>query len=324
MFDIASKMNENKYFAIDWANKVMAKAELTPEHTEMSEEIDAWAKEIGRGLRPFAELSQYLTKVVQPVYANAPYEMLENFFDFSSTGEFDNFEEIEDAKNTLQAFEAARAVGNVDRTFIDYKSAAPSWKHVQLETEVTLEKLRKGGYKTVAELTQFAEDAIRNKMFAVIMGVVDAMVVSGDNYGSGVLSETTVDAIVDYLNDMSGEGVILGVSSRINEIRKLVPTELLSDGMKETLNRVGGLPVYRGVGFIGVPRTAKMADGSMPIPTDTVYGIAGKVGEIINRGDMRVYSSQDNNSEKIHLKFTGVEFGVIVREPENLFKHKIQ
>lgn len=323
MFDIATKMNDNKYFAIDWANKVQARAELTPEHVEMSEEIDVWAKEIGQGVRQFAELSQYLTKVVQPIYEDAPYELLETFFDFSSTGEFDNFEEIEEAKNTLQAYESARSVGTVDRTFLDYKSAAPTWKHVQLETEVTLEKLRKGGYKTVAELTQFAEDAIRNKMFAMIMGVVDGLIVSGDNYGSGALAELTVDAIVDYLNDISGEGIILGTSARINEIRKLVPVEFLSDGMKETLNRTGGLPVYRSVGFVGIPRTAKMADGTMPIATDTVYGIAGKVGEIINRGEMRVYSSQDINSEKIHLKFTGVEFGIVIRFPENLYKHKI-
>ena len=254
---------------------------------------------------------------------NAPYELLEEFFTFSSTGEFDNFEEIEDAKNTLQAFEAARAVGNVDRTFIDYKSAAPYWKHVQLETEVTLEKLRKGGYKTVAELTEFAEEAIRNKMFAMIMEVADNVVVSGDNYGTGALAALTVDAIVDYLNDMSNEGMILATSARVNEIRKVVPTDLMSDGMKDTLNRVGGPPVYRGVNLAGISRKAKMADGSMPIATDTVYGIAGQVGEIINRGEMRVLQSQDNNSEKIHLKFTGVEFGIIIRNPENLFKHKI-
>lgn len=324
MFDIASKMNENEYFALDWASKVQAKAELTAEDVEMSQEIDVWAKEIGNGIRPAVELSAYLTKVTQPIYENAPFELLENFFEFSNVGEFDNFEEIEDAKNTLQAFEAARAVGNVDRTFIDYRSAAPTWKHIQLETEVTLEKLRKGGYKTVAELTAFAEEAMRNKMFQMIMNVVDALIVSGDNYGTGALSETTVDAIVDYLNDYSNEGMILGTSAKINEIRKLVPATLLSDGMKETLNRQGGLPFYRGVGFIGIPRTAKLADGTMPVPVNTVYGIAGKVGEIINRGDMRVLSSQDNNSEKIHLKFTGMEFGVVIRHPENLFKHLIQ
>lgn len=324
MFDIATKMNENRYFGIEWANKVMAKAELSQENIDMSAEIDVWAKEIGMGLKPYHELSQYLTKVVQPIYEDAPYEMLETFFDFSSTGEFDNFEDIEDAKNTLQAFEAARAVGNVDRTFIDYKSTAPVWKHVQLETEVTLEKLRKGGYKTVAELTQFAEAAIRNKIFALVMEVVDNIVVSGDNYGTGALSEATVNAIVDYLNDMSNEGIILATSAKVNEVRNVIPTALMSEGMKDTLNSTGSLPVYRGIGFIGVPRTAKMADGTMPIDANTLYGVAGKAGEIINRGEMRVLSSQDNNAQKIHLIFTGVEFAVVVRHPENLFKHKVQ
>ena len=61
MFDIAEKMNENKYFGIDWANQVRGKAELSQEHIEMSEEIDVWAKEIGKGIRPAHELSAFLS-----------------------------------------------------------------------------------------------------------------------------------------------------------------------------------------------------------------------------------------------------------------------
>lgn len=323
MFDIASKMNENKYFALDWAHKVKKNIELSQVEVEMSEEIDVWAKEIGNALRSPLELSAYLTKVVQPIYADAPYELLSTFFDFATYGEFDNFEEIEDAKNTLQAFEAARAVGNVHRTFIDYKNSAPAWKHIQLETEVTLEKLRKDGYKTVAELTNFAEVALKNKIFNVVMDVVDKIIVSGENYGSGTLSITSVDTMVDYLNEMSNDGLILGTSARINEVTRLVPVTYMSDTMKDELNRVGKLPMYRSIAFNGIPRTAKLADGTMPISTNAVYGIAGKVGEIIERGEMRVLNTQDANAQKIHLIFTGVEFGVVVRHPELLYKHSI-
>lgn len=323
MFDIASKMNENKYFALDWAFRVENKVEMSEAEKDMSAEIDAWAKEIGNGVRPYAELSAYLTKVVQPIYADAPYEMLNTFFEFSSAGEFDSFEVAEDAKNMLQAYESARAVGNVDRSFVDYKSSFVTWKHIQIETEVTLEKLRKGGYKTVAELTNFAEIALRNKIFAMVMSIVDATVVSGENYGSGVLSDALINDMIDYMNDFSSEGMILATSANINAVAKVVPVTYLSDRMKEDYNRVGTLNVVRGVTLQGVTRAAKMADGTMPISANTLYGICGKIGEIINRGEMRVYSTQDINAEKIHLKFTGVEFGVTVKHPELLFKHQI-
>lgn len=323
MFDIATKMNENKYFALDWAFNIENKVELSEVERDMSKEIDVWAKEIGNGARPFAELSAYLTKVVQPIYADAPYEMLEMFFDFSSTGEFDSFEVAEDAKNMLQAYEAARAVGNVDRSFVDYKSSFVSWKHLQIETEVSLEKLRKGGYKTVAELTNFAEIALRNKIFAMVMSIIDATVVSGNNYSTGVLSDTLVNAMIDYMNEYSNEGMILATSGNINAITKVVPVTYLSDRMKEDYNRVGTLNIVRGVTLQGVARSAMMADGTLPISANTIFGICGKIGEIVNRGQMRVYSEQDIVSEKIHLKFTGVEFGVTVKHPELLFKHRI-
>jgi len=322
MFDIAEKMRENKNFALDWAYKVKGNIELSETEKEMSASIDVWAKEIGNGQRPVIELSAFIQKVVQPVYSDAPFELLSTFLNTDSIGEFDNFKEIEDAKNTLQAYESARAVGNVYRTFIDYASLAPTFKHIQLETEVTLEKLRKGGYKTVAELTNFAEIALRNKMFAEVMSIINAAVTSGDNYGSGALAEAGIKAIADYINEMGG-GIILASQANVNAIVNLVPVDEMSDAMKEALNRVGSLPVFRGVPLVGIKRTAKLADGTLPISTTAVYGVAGIIGDLVQRGDLRVLSQEDINAEKIHLKFTGVEFGVVVRNPELMYKHAI-
>ena len=40
-----------------------------------------------------------------------------------------------------------------------------------------------------------------------------------------------------------------------------------------------------------------------------MFGIAGKIGELAMKGDVRVLETMDNNDEKVIIKITGFEFG---------------
>ena len=48
--------------------------------------------------------------------------------------------------------------------------------------------------------------------------------------------------------------------------------------------------------------------------------MAGKVGTVCDRGELRVYETLDNNKERVSLKFTGYEYGIKIVCPENVCK----
>ena len=51
-----------------------------------------------------------------------------------------------------------------------------------------------------------------------------------------------------------------------------------------------------------------------------MFGIAGKIGTICDRGELRVLETMDNNKEKVSLKFTGYEYGYKITNPEKVGK----
>jgi hypothetical protein len=228
-------------------------------------------------------------------------------------GEFDNFQVNEDAKNTLNVIESAKN-GNVDKSYIDYSKVLPTWKHMQVETEVSMEKLRKNGYKTVADLQVFAEEAFRNKMFYTTFTMVDSAIVTPISTCTGnALTMSAMDDASSYVLDRADNPVLIGLSSLIRPVYKMSGyTSYLSEDMKNEINKYGILGAYGGAKLVPISAAKKLADGTQIFPTGRVLGIAGKIGELDMRGDLRVYQIPNYNREVIGLKMTGFEFGVAI------------
>lgn len=329
MFELAEVMNKQGKMR-DWAKAVLLSEQnvmiqLSEEDKLISEKVDVWAKEIGEGKRSVKELSAYLQKVIQPEVYDAPQELLRMFFMENSTvGEFDDWDITVAPKNTLQAYESARN-GNVQKSYIDFTKIAPVTKYLQVETELKMEDLRRGGFKTVARMTQFAIDEFRNTMFFHIMDTLDTTITAGAQTATDttVVSETSMDKMVKYIRGqrVNGELVSLSNSDRAYEISKLPSAvSFYSDTMKDQLNRNGILATYNGTKIAEIPSARATGDGTKLINPARVYGVAGQIGEMAMKGQMRVLSSEDINNEVINLKFTGFSFTYAITYPEKVFK----
>lgn len=305
-----------------WAKKVKHNIELSNEENEITQVVDAWAKDIGYGRTSAYELSQFLAKSVQPEVYNAPSEILSQMFDEDGLGEFDDYKADIAPKNTLDAIEAGKN-GSVDKSFIDYKALRPTWTHLQIETEVSMEKLRKGGYLAVADITALASEAFLNKKFSKVFSVVDQAIIGGERaiVSNGSLVKTALDDATRYLLDRDGNAVLLGLSEilyPVTEISGFQP--FLSQNMLDQINENGLLGKYKGVKLVPISSGKRMGSGEKLLPTNKLIGIAGKIGSLTNRGEMRVLQTPDNKREVIELKFTGVEFGTAIYDIDKINK----
>ena len=320
--EISQLMNEDGKM-MNWATKVKHNIELSAEDKEISEVVDAWAKKIGRGETDAYALSQYLVKTVQPEVYNAPDEIFDKLFNRGSVGEFDDFQINEDAKNMLNPIEAAKN-GNVDKSYIDYSIAKPIWKHFQVETEVSMEKLRKGGYKTVADLQMYAEEAFRNTMFYTVFNYIDSLITAPSPQGfttTGSLTASVLDDASGYLVDRADSPMLFGLSSLIRPINKLPGfTSYMSEDMKNEINKYGILGMYNGTTLIPISASRKLANGNQLLPANRLIGVSDKIGELDMRGSLRVLQTPNNNRETIDLKFTGFEFGMAINKLDKVCK----
>lgn len=308
---------------MEFSQKVKQNIALTTEEKEIASVIDAWAKEIGEGKKDAYELAQYIVKTVEPEVYNAPDEILDTMFERGSIGEFDDELIVTNAKNTLDAIESAKN-GNVDKSYIDYTALAPTWKHLQIETEVSMEKLRKGGYKTVAELTTFAEEAFKNRMFYMVFNAIDTAITAPSEQGFTAAGSVTLDAADDatgYLLDRGQSPILIGLSTLIRPMYKMTGySAYLSENMKNELNKYGILGTYNGVRLAPVSAAKKLANGNPLLPTNRLVGVADKIGQMDMKGALRVLQTPDNNREVISLKLTGFEFGYALNKIENACK----
>lgn len=329
MFEL-SEVLEKEGRMLEWAQNVNAKEAnmlvvLSEEDKLVSEQVDKWAKEIGEGKRSPRELSAYLQKVIQPEVYDAPMDLLNKFFmDNPSIGEFDDWTIDRAPKNTLQAYQAAKN-GNVSKSYIDFEKITPITKHLQIETELKMIDLRKGGFKTVARMTQFAIDELRNRMFFLIFDAIDAAITSGDQTATdtSVVSETSMDKLVKYIRGQRIKGTLETVSNsdRAFEVSKLASAvDFYSERMKDQLNLNGIIATYNGATINEIAASRTTGNGDKLINPDRLYGIAGQIGERALKGSLRVLSTEDNNNEVIELKFTGFEFTFAITEPEKVFK----
>lgn len=306
---------------VELATKVAYNVDLTNEDKEIAAVIDAWAKELGKtGCDPTHELSQMITKAITPESVLTPSSLIDFMFDSSSIGEFDDISEEVDPTNTIKVYEAI-AGGNVDRSFIDSTFLTPTWKTLQAETDISLGQLRRGGFKTVANLINFINEALEQKKIQSIFTTVDGAITFGAanyvNEGSSAPTEPNAKALALYLADVGNGGtpVVFGLNKYIQTLAGLTgATTYLTDAVRNQYNTTGFVKNYAGCELIGLSGVKKLPDDSFIVPDKRLFGVAGKIGDCVTRGDTIVLQSTDINSEKIHIKVGGYQFGTIIRD----------
>ncbi|MDR6779349.1 MULTISPECIES: hypothetical protein [Paenibacillus] len=321
--EIASLMNE-KGKMFEWASKIEYKKQLDTEEKEISTVVDAWAKQIGeKGSDPNMEISNFVVKVVAPEVYDVPDELLDSMFDRGSIGEFDDYQINEDPKNTLIAYDSAKG-GNVNKSYIDVTKVAPVWKHKQVETEITYADLRRNGVKTIANLTVFSEEALKNKMFFDIFSQIDAAIGGGEqliNAGGATLTPAALDALALYLIDRGENPMTVSLSKYSQQIAKMAgQVTFMSEQMKNDFNRYGLVNFYNGLRIGHISGAKRTGDNMQLLPDKRVFGIAGKIGTLDMRGQLRVLETFDNNREKVDLKITGFEFGTAINKIDKIAK----
>ena len=325
MFELSEVMSKpNAMF--DWASKVVYNGEMTSDEKEITKGMDAWAREIGKKGDASHEIAELVRKTFAPEGISAPSALISMIFDEDSIGEFDDYREEIEPKNTIVAHDAI-IEGNVDRSFLEHRIGVPVWHNLAAETDVTMQDLRRGGYRSVANLTNYLREALEMKRVQKIMAAIDAAIVSGQpNYiaeAEALPTTASMDALELYLHDVHENGDLVGfaLSKYHQAISKLPAAErFITDAERNMYNSTGFIDTYGGVTLMSYSSQKKLADGSLIVPDKRVYGFAGKIGSAITRGEARVLEEQDINSERIHIKVTGFNFGYTIRDAKKIAK----
>ena len=325
MFELSEVMSKpNAMF--DWASKVVYNGEMTSDEKEITKGMDAWAREIGKKGDASHEIAELVRKTFAPEEISAPSALISMIFDEDSIGEFDDYREEIEPKNTIVAHDAI-IEGNVDRSFLEHRIGVPVWHNLAAETDVTMQDLRRGGYRSVANLTNYLREALEMKRVQKIMAAIDAAIVSGQpNYiaeAEALPTTASMDALELYLHDVheNGDLVAFALSKYHQAISKLPAAErFITDAERNMYNSTGFIDTYGGVTLMSYSSQKKLADGSLIVPDKRVYGFAGKIGSAITRGEARVLEEQDINSERIHIKVTGFNFGYTIRDAKKIAK----
>lgn len=301
---------------------------LTSEQKDVAEVIDKWAKSIGeKGADPDCELSAFVTKTLEPVIYDLPDALIDELFERGSIDEFDDVDGLINPKNTLKAYDATKG-GSVPKSYIDYTEIAPVWKSKQVETEINYTQLRKNGFKTVANLTTFAEETLKNNLYHDVISYLDTLITSTltEQYftATGSLTQTAIDQMTLYLLEHGVNPFILGRTKYAQQIARMNgQVNFMSSSMKDDFNRYGLVNFIDGVRIAHIPSVVE-ANGQPALPDGKLFGIADKIGELDMRGSLRMYETFDNTSEKVDIKLTGFEYGFMISKPENACKLTIQ
>ena len=324
--ELSTKMQENG-FLVDWAEAVQYNLNMTDDFKDTSEALDGWARKIGeKGVDKDNEIAELVRRAITNDVVAAPDELISMMFDESSIGEFDDVYGVVEPKNTIKVYESIKG-GNVDASYIDFTRAQPEWKELQAETFIKYVDLRRGGFKTVANLITFMKEAFAQKRWSVLFNRAVAAVTAAPNLiseSTAAPTATSADALALYLMDIAEPGentVILGQNKYIMAMSKLPSAaNIQSNEAKEAWRRYGTIGYYAGQEMRGFSGVRKMADGNLVIPNKVVLGVAGKIGSAITRGETLVYESMDNNAEHVHIKANGFSFGTMITKPEKIAK----
>ena len=275
-------------------------------------ELDAKFKEIGRlGYDKDHEISAFVQRAINEEVYNTPSEILDRMFDSDTIGETDAFEGVMGPKNTLVAYEAAEG-GNVARSYLDVTALNPKWHNRQIETEISYKDLERNGWKTVATIVDYARQAFTNALFNDVFSDLDAAIATGAEncltVSGNAVTQAAADAVALYVNDWAeGDGMIVGYTKYIQQISKLNGHS--SEDMKNELHRLGRLEMFDGVELVPVSAVRKQGDGTGMFVDNRVFGVAGKIGTLSMRGDIKTYQEDNINKEKFHIKIAGFNYG---------------
>lgn len=328
-FEVADIMNKVDMYEL--ACKTTRNLVLTREEQDARDALDAYFKKVGKeGHDPQHEIAAFVTKVVNEEVYNYPDELIDMLFDRDSIGAYDDYEAVKlPPKNTLVAHEAAFG-GNVERSYLDINALQPRFVNYQLETDLSFADIERGGWKTVALLTEYAVAALKNKLFQVIFDVVDSAIVAGaENYifvTSTLPTEVAMQQAALYIQDRAdgSEGAFIARSKYVQAI-SLFPT-FVSQEMMNEVHRTGRLGMYQGVSLYPISSAKKLGDGSGLIMDNRIFGIAGKIGTLTMKGDIKTYQTEDVNKEVVHLLFKNFTFGYAFNKDtlENVVKVVLQ
>ena len=190
-----------------------------------------------------------------------------------------------------------------------------------------MKELRYGGYKTVANAVEKINEQMALKKFNMIFHAANAAITAGGaNYitAAGAMpTAADMDQMVLYLHDRleNGDPLMVMLNKYRQAASKLAQAERWpTEVVKTRYNSTGFIDAYAGVEMLGFSGQKKMADGNLVLPDKIIFGIAGKIGNLMTRGDVRVLQEEDINTEKVHVKVTGFTFGYIILKPENIAK----
>ena len=117
-----------------------------------------------------------------------------------------------------------------------------------------------------------------------------------------------MDAMALYLNDRAeGSGVIVGLSKYIQAASKL--TGFVSQSMIDEVHRNGRLGEYDGCAMHPISSAKKLGNGDFLIADHRLFGIAGRVGSLVQRGEMTTYQDENNQKECFHIMLKNFNFG---------------
>ncbi len=314
LFEVAEKVNYNRT--------------LNTEEKEIAEIQDAWAREIGEhGKDPDCTIAEFVNRTVTDEVYNAPDELLDQIFERGSVGEFDDIEGHKDPKNTLVAHEAAKG-GTVDRSYIDISVLKPTWKNRQVETDLSYAELRRNGFKSIATLTTFMKEACQNALFFDAFSMADAAVTAGEQLITVAGTTPTIEAMDSlslYLNDRSDDSVIVTLSKYAQAIRRMPNfAQYLSDAQKDDFNRYGLVKTYDGIGVASISGAKKTGTGSLLLPKQRIYGVAGKMGTLDMKGQTHTFQDMNNQDEKVHIMLKDFTYGFMLTNIENFAKVTLQ
>ncbi len=306
------------------AEKTHYKLNLTSEEKEAVELCDAWAKEIADKGDPNKELSAFMRRTIQEEIYNTPDELLDMMFDRGTVGEFDDYESTKTPKNTLVVHDAAKG-GTVDASYLDFTSLKPTWKNKQVEFKLSYVDIRKNGWKSIAEYTTYAKEALQNALFADVFGAVDAAITGGEqliNETTAKPTQASIDALTLYLTDRNdNDAVMVTLTKYAQAIARIDGyAEYMSEVMKNSFNRYGLVDFIQGVNVARISGAKKMANGSLLIPDKRIFGIAGKIGTLDMKGDIHVYEDMDNVNEVIHVRVKDFTFGYAITDISKVAK----
>lgn len=315
--------------ALQWAKNVYGNVALSEEEQAFSSMINDLVKDADKYGKTSAkeDIAEIVLKIIEPEVFSAPTEILGKMFRQGSYGEFDKVKVRKSYKNTLIAYESAPRTGNVNKSYLDFEVGAVKEAHIQLETEIRMSDLRRDGALGVATLSVFALQEFEAKKYAIIMNHIDTLLSGGDNVFTytGAITKTAVDDFTGYLVDNCFEGIpsAVGLSNTMRAVSRVAGIEnWYSEAMKDKVNQATMLDIYNGTELVSVKAGKKMGNGETLLPADLVIGFAGQIGELYTKGSLRTLVTNDNNSETISIKFTGVEFGFLIDKPEKIAKIK--